>query len=289
MFEPRFRLTPGQRYRAILLQPPNSRTSTDFKVPLRRSGPAPEVAAVYPSSEKLPANNLKFYICFSKPMRQGRAIFDQIALVDADGEVIHDPWRRTELWSDDFQRLTLWIHPGRIKQGVNLRESEGPVLRPDKVYALKISRSVRDAGGQFLAKSYVKTFLAVEDDRKRPRPASWDLDLPHIHTTEPLTIRFGESLDFGLLHRCLHVEHSDGREMKCTIEVGHGESVVRLRPAKRWNDAEYTLRVDAILEDLAGNTAVRQFDTDLEQAAVAPHRLTRSFRPQASLPERNSK
>jgi hypothetical protein len=49
-----------------------------------------------------------------------------------DGKDIPDPWRRTELWNEDATRLTLWIHPGRVKEGVNLREEFGAVLDPER-------------------------------------------------------------------------------------------------------------------------------------------------------------
>ena len=40
------------------------------------------------------------------------------------------PFRETELWSEDGRRLTLWLHPGRQKTGVNLNTEIGPVLDP---------------------------------------------------------------------------------------------------------------------------------------------------------------
>jgi len=41
--------------------------------------------------------------------------------------------------SGDAKRLSLWIHPGRIKNGVNLREELGPVLEPNRKYTLVLS------------------------------------------------------------------------------------------------------------------------------------------------------
>src|SRR6186713_2761613 len=79
---------------------------------------APRVDAVYPSAATLPANHLKFYIHFSAPMRQG-VFLDHCKLLDDHGRMIMtEPFRETELWSEDGKRLTLWLHPGRQKTGV---------------------------------------------------------------------------------------------------------------------------------------------------------------------------
>src|SRR5262249_33143360 len=136
-FVPRHALTAGQRYRAVLELGGRPETA-EYRVPLPPPSPRPAVQVVYPTADVLPANLLKFYIHFSRPMRESRAIFDQIHILDEKGRAVSDPWRRTELWSADSKRLTLWIHPGRIKRGVGPRETEGPVLTPGRKYTLVI-------------------------------------------------------------------------------------------------------------------------------------------------------
>src|SRR3954463_1528646 len=57
--------------------------------------------AIYPSAELLPANHLKFYLHFSVPMREG-VFLDHCQLLDDHGRVvIAEPFRETELWSED--------------------------------------------------------------------------------------------------------------------------------------------------------------------------------------------
>src|SRR5689334_1054660 len=80
--------------------------------------PAPCVEALYPGAATLPANHLKFYVHFSVPMRQG-VFMDYCKLLDDHGRMVPEPFRETELWSEDGRRLTLWLHPGRQKTGVN--------------------------------------------------------------------------------------------------------------------------------------------------------------------------
>ena len=72
-------------------------------------------------------------------MEQGE-IFWHFRLTDlATGIPVEEPFRETELWSDDGKRLTLWLHPGRQKTGVNLNMDLGPVLEPRRRYALEIA------------------------------------------------------------------------------------------------------------------------------------------------------
>src|SRR4051812_2774418 len=92
-------------------------------------GEAPRLEAIYPSGALLPANHLKFYLHFSAPMREG-VFLDYCRLLDEHGAPVAEPFRETELWSDDHRRLTLWLHPGRQKTGVNLNDDFGPVLKP---------------------------------------------------------------------------------------------------------------------------------------------------------------
>src|SRR5262249_43304176 len=115
IFTPRHRLTAGYLYRARLTLQDGTVAKADYRVPTPAPHQPAVVEMVYPTADKLPANLLKFYVHFSRPMREGPAIFDRIHLLDADDRPVPEPWRLTELWSDDCRRLTLCIHPGRIK------------------------------------------------------------------------------------------------------------------------------------------------------------------------------
>src|SRR3954466_7112132 len=64
--------------------------------------------AIYPSGDAVPANHLKFYLHFSAPMREG-VFLNYCRLLDEHGAEIAEPFRETELWSEDHQRLTLWL------------------------------------------------------------------------------------------------------------------------------------------------------------------------------------
>src|SRR5262249_6927483 len=145
VFVPRYPLVPGRHYRASFRPDEGRALTVEYRVPPRPATPPAVVDRVYPTASELPANQLKFYIHFSRPMRETRDICNHFHLSGRDGEPVPDPWRRTELWSADGKRLTLWIHPGRIKQGVNLREEFEPVLSPGREYTLVIDDKLLDA------------------------------------------------------------------------------------------------------------------------------------------------
>jgi len=279
IFTPRYALAYGQKYRATLKVPGGETASAEYRVPERPKTAAAVVEKIYPTAEVLPANQLKFYIHFSKPMRESSEIFDQVAILDGQGKAILDPWRRTELWSADAKRLTLFIHPGRVKRGVNLREDFGPVLRSNETYTLRIDATMLDAEDQPLGKPFTKRFRTSTEQHTRPLPEEWKVHAPPAGSRQPLKLDFPRPLDRALLDRFLIVLDADGQAVHGKIEVGLAERSWAFRPERDWNDSEYTVQVDENLEDLAGNTPQRLFDTDLEAAAPAAPRLILPFRP----------
>ena len=141
-FRPRFAMVRGSAYSASSFagDGPQGRpsASAEYVVPMLQQAATTTVVGVSPNLPTLPANVLKFYITFSAPMREGREVLQQLLLIDAAGKELVAPWRDLELWNADAARLSLFVHPGRIKQGVNLRDEFGPVLEPGKQYTLVV-------------------------------------------------------------------------------------------------------------------------------------------------------
>ena len=279
VFTPRYRLSHDQLYRATWRLTESRVLTRDYRTPKRKTGKPPRVIKVYPSTNRLPENHLKFYIFFSQPMREGRDIFDQIWLEDEDGQRVLGAWRRTELWSKDARRFTLWIHPGRVKTGVNLREDEGPVLVAGRRYSLVIGPEVQDSQGNSLEKRFIKKFQVTAADHDRPLPSKWKLTTPAAGTRESLKLEFGEPLDYALLHKFLEVQDEQRKPVPGTIQLGENESSWEFRPQKPWQDATYRIQIDDMLEDLAGNTPARVFDTDLEKPKTTYPKRVLTFQP----------
>ena len=101
---------------------------------------------VYPTSDRLPENQLKFYVHFSAPMSRGDS-YRYIHLLESENGEVDLPFLELgeELWSQDGTRLTVFFDPGRIKRGLKPREEVGPSLEEGKSYTLRIDADWPDA------------------------------------------------------------------------------------------------------------------------------------------------
>ncbi|HEX5431881.1 MAG TPA: Ig-like domain-containing protein [Bryobacteraceae bacterium] len=259
IFRPQFPLTAGVRYRAVFHAPGTETVEASFKQPLPPAGPPARVAAVYPSADVLPANQLKFYVYFSEPMQSG-SVWAKIHLLDENGQPVALPFLEIEpeLWDRDFKRLTILFDPGRIKRGVLPRERMGPALIPGKRYTLAIGRGLLDARGNPLAQAFRKQFTAGPEERRSIDPKHWKVTEPQAGTLDPLKADFGRPLDYALLQHAFKIASVPGAAM-----IARHETEWSYRPTEPWKAGEYRLIVDMALEDLAGNRIGRPFDVDL--------------------------
>jgi len=269
MFRPRFALAAGARYRIS-----TGAESIVHAVPAKAPHAGALVEAVQPACPEVPANLLKFYVHFSRPMREGREVFARIRLLDARGEEIGAPWRDTELWTEDAKRLTLWIHPGRVKQGVNLREQLGPILQPGESYTLVVDATMRDTTGQPLAREFRRTYSATAEVHTRLDLATWQIQPPKAGTRQPLRVVSPVVLDHALALRCLRVRGVQG-----ATALDEDGRIWTFTPAAEWKASPYTLAADAWMEDVAGNTFERVFDNDMTAPSTGPVQTTREFTP----------
>jgi hypothetical protein len=279
IFRPRFPLEAGKSYRAFFGYASGPVVTAEYKAPVPKLGPPPQVVKVYPTADVLPANVLRFVIYFSQPMRGGEEIFDQIRILGPDGKQIDEPWLLDEIWDEDEQCLIIYIHPGRIKWGVELRELMGPVCYPNKEYSLVIGGAMRDAAGQKLGKDYVKKFRTTDEDRVRVDLGTWKIQAPAVGSRQPVTVGLGKSIDHKSLQRLLTVRDAQGRSVAGTGTVGKDEKSWSFVPARAWQKGEYRIEVGGRLEDVAGNTPLRPFDLDLKAPPLPPQRLSSSFHP----------
>lgn len=263
VFLPSQPFSSGKTYRAIRTDTKEKEVS-QFKVPSLKKQDAVKVVKVYPTTEQVPANLLKFTIVFSGPMRQSKTIFDAIELVGPEGKPVEDPWRRTELWNDNDTRLTLWFHPGRVKLGVNLREQLGPPLEPGKTYTLKIPIELLDASGNKLAQGFEKKIIAGAEVRTRLDVNQWKITSPAMQSKDALTIAFPYVIDPYLFEREVIVAGPTGKIITGKSSMALGEKAWQFVPDESWQLGEYTIRVGSEVADLAGNTISRPFEVNLE-------------------------
>jgi hypothetical protein len=269
-FEPRYPLTPGIRYRAIFQV---------NKIPGREGKAEPMIAMisvpkpvkeptvvehVYPSGDRLLENQLRFYIHFSGPMRQGEA-YAHLRLLDSFGKALDHPFLELdeELWDPQEKRFTLFFHPGRVKKGLKPREELGPILEAGKSYTLVIDPQWNDADGNPLKEPYRKTFQAVVAQEKSPDPKTWRILPPSAGNRAPLRLRFPGPLDHALLERMLWVVDGHGRNVPGTVAATDHETCWQFTPSVPWQAGNYHIKVDTRLEDPAGNSLRRPFEIDV--------------------------
>jgi hypothetical protein len=149
-FVPRYPFQAGQSYRAIFypevlnqvlgqkgirdINILNAPISQDFEM-LQPQVQRSQVLQIYPTSDRLPENLLRFYIYFSSPMRRGDAL-QQIHLLDESGHIIPDVFLDTgeELWNPTSTRLTVLLDPGRVKTGLRAHSQLGRALTARESY-----------------------------------------------------------------------------------------------------------------------------------------------------------
>jgi hypothetical protein len=270
-FEPRYPLVPGVPYRAVFepSQVPTraARHEPTIQQELLIAKPKAEpsrVVQVYPTADRLPENQLKFYLVFSAPMARGD-VYRHIKLLDEHGKAIDLPFLELdqELWDKSAQRLTVFCDPGRIKRGLKPREDLGPVLTEGKRYTLVIDSGLEDANGNPLKEPFRKAFQALPPDDTQPDPKTWKVLAPPAGTKTPLTVTSPKSLDQALFERLVWVVDAQGRKVAGTVTVTQEEKVWRFTPAAAWEAGNYQLVADTRLEDLAGNNIARPFEVDV--------------------------
>lgn len=265
IFEPRFRLEPGLRYRALFRPAGGGNpVATTFEIPKREAKPPARVAQVYPTTGVLPENQLKLYLHFSAPMSRGEA-YRRIQLLDQSGQPVPLPFLELEqeLWDREGKRLTLLFDPGRIKRGLAPREEVGPALSEGKTYTLVIDGGWPDADGSPLAQEFRKAFRAGPADREPLDPKTWRLGIPRAGTREPLSVEFPEPLDQALLAGLLEVEDAPGNPVSGSVQIDRQETRWRFTPQQPWSAGRYNLEAGKTIEDLAGNTIGRPFEVDV--------------------------
>lgn len=253
LFTPRYEIPASVAIRVVI-------AGKQFVLPAepRTGSRTATVERVYPSGDEIPANQLKFYIHFSEPMRVGEA-WKHVRLLDENQRPVELAFleMEPELWDAEGRRLTVLFDPGRIKRGVLPRDEVGGALVEGRRYTLVADAAWPSRNGDGLRTTFRKTFRVVAEDRTPIKTAAWQVVNPHANTREPLIIEFGEPLDAALAARLITVPGTDGE-----IALGPAERSWRITPAEPWKAGPHEIEVDTALEDLAGNRLDRPFDFD---------------------------
>ena len=234
--------------------------------------PACEIVSIYPTANQIPVNQLKFYLHFSGPMTEGNSA-QSITLQRTDtGEhlsnvFLHEP----ELWDHEHKRLTILLDPARIKRGLQGNVQSGYPLVQDTAIMFTINESFLDAHGTRLKSSRETTYKIGPPERRLVEIKNWRYHYPNTHSLEPITVEFDRPLDHSLIQRCICIKDDSGNEVNGASQTGFEERSWQFFPQIPWSIGQYTIIVEDILEDLAGNSIKRVFDRELLEDDQSVH------------------
>jgi hypothetical protein len=286
-FLPMFPFNPGRRYdvtldRARVPRPHDvTPVSATLVLPAVERAAETRVTLVMPTTEAWPENLLRIYVEFSAPMSRTSGL-DYVRLVDAEGNEVVDPFLPldVEFWNADHTRYTLFLDPGRVKQGILPNEQLGRALIAGRTYAIEVDAAWRDANGLPLVEPYRQAFTAGPADESPVVPTAWRIEPPAAGSRDALVVTFPDALDHGLLQRAVGVARGSGESIPGDVTIGDGERSWRFVPASAWQAGAYDLVVLSILEDAAGNRVGARFEVDRfdrVDATPAPERTLIGF------------
>jgi hypothetical protein len=221
---------------------------------------APKVLEVYPTTDSIPVNILRFYIQFSAPMQEMN-ILKHIKLSNEESKDITAVFfeNQYELWNDDRTKVTLVVDPGRVKLGLLANNTMGRAFDEGKKYTLAIDSLLLDFNNQTLSSRFTKTFIAVNEDRLAPDTKNWKIGLPKAKTKEAIMIDFKDKIDHISAHTLIKV-FKNGMEIKGDISLINEEQTWVLHPHKNWKKDTYSIIVNPRLEDISANSLNQIFD-----------------------------
>lgn len=231
-----------------------------------KSTSSPTVSRVYPSADSLPENLLRLYVYFSHPMQRKDAL-SSIRLLDDNGQEVDGAFlaNRYDLWSSNNKRLTVLFDPGRVKTGLVAHESMGRAIQAGNSYELVIDKSLSTLAGAQLTETYRKKFSVTKVDFDPPDLSKWKLSKPNVGSKEALVVDVNGPHDHVSLAYRVRVKTRSGDVVRGSIELRNSERQWRFTPESPWPGGTYSLVVNSLLEDIAGNRMTGTFERPLTQ------------------------
>jgi hypothetical protein len=272
-FTPRFAPSPGVPLYASFRPANAAEIARTFGAETKATAATARVAHLYPSADAWPANTLKMYLEFSAPMSTSGA-YSHIRVLDDQSRPIEQPFVEIEpeLWDPSGRRLTILFDPGRIKRGLVDNEASGPPLAPGRTITIEVDRALRDSNGAPLAEKFSRAIRVAEAVRQPVDVKTWRIDSP-TSSSGDLVLTFPRPLDHALALRAISIARG-GSPIAGKAALENDETRFRFTPASPWSPGRHVVRVDGVIEDLAGNRLGKVFDVDTsdptQQASATP-------------------
>jgi hypothetical protein len=217
--------------------------------------PVPRVVQVQPSGPEVPANLLRISIRFAAPVEG--PLLGKLSLMHANGQRIEEPFLEQELWSPSGKVLTIMMHPGRVKTGLNAREAMGPILSMGDDVALAIDGRP------------IKRWSVGPTRGTGPVASAWTLSEVHAGSREPLVVRLDGPID-GRDADYLAIADGQNRRVPGHVQLTNGETTWTFAPRAPWQAGAYQLVARSTLEDAAGNRLGGHFETSIDSPQGRP-------------------
>ena len=273
-FFPHFPFESGLSYRASFDPRPLGRPelsealTLEFSLPKALSVSSHKVQHIYPSSDCLPENLLRFYVDFSTSMQRGR-VESEIAILGPAGELAPDVLYHApvELWDRTMRRLTILLDPGRLKRGVGPNRDLGPPLKAGLTYTLAVGAGMLDLSGRRLPETYHKRFRVTDAVREHIAVEQWEIVAPPAKGRQPVVLQFPRPLDWALLAHAITIASTDGQLIDGLVAIDQCERRCTFTPTSPWVAGSYHVRVASSLEDVCGNSVAAAFERLLRPGA----------------------
>jgi hypothetical protein len=227
-------------------------------------------ATVYPSAPVLPQNLLRMHVFFSEPPFVD-SLMQAVRLLDGHGGVVAHPFLDLQegLWDASATRLTLMLHPGRIKSGLASRLSQGPAIEQGQRYRLVMDLGLLFGPSMAEAGWHTHEFSVGPALETAIDHTAWSIGQPLAGTRQPLHLSFGRALDRLSLDRAFALNTTAGRHLRFGQHVSKSERGVVLTPQQPWPPGVLRIDVATDLEDVAGNRVAQAFEKKRDALALA--------------------
>lgn len=222
------------------------------------AAPSPAVAQmvrVQPSAGQVPANLLRLSIEFAT--RIEGPVLPRLALLRPDGKPLTQPFLEQELWSPSGRVLTVLMHPGRVKTGLNARDSLGPILVDGDDVTLTLDDHP------------IHHWRVAPPDTSGPEVSAWRLSSVRAASKQALVVTLDDAID-GREADYIAIADPHGRRVSGQALLKDGERTWSFTPHTAWRAGEYRLIARGTLEDPAGNRLGGRFETPADAPAAAP-------------------
>lgn len=234
---------------------------------------------VYPSGPSVPENLFRIELRFSAALRTPLSI-DHIKLTDVNGLEIEHPFLDLPLPSPDGGRVTILLHPGRVKSGVRANLALGRALHAGSVVTLVVDDPA-------LAQPVRKTWEVTAFDAESPQPAQWTFEPPRRGSRDPIVVHLDAPISSSA-EALIAVRGPDGRRLAGTIRLEGGETVWRFVPARPWRAGTYAVVTHPDLEDPAGNRPCAPFEVIGASRVRCEGETAQPFEPPAARASRDT-